>query len=326
MLLNDVLYGQFQIDDVLEELINTKPIQRLKNIHQAGAAYLVDNRFNGTRFDHSIGVMLLIKKLGGSVEEQIAGLLHDVSHTAFSHVIDFVFEINEENYHETIFEKVILDSEIPSILAKYQIDLNKIFDIEKWELLEKELPKLCADRIDYTLRDMYNYFGTSKNEIEKFLNSLVIVNGEICVNSIEMAEWFTEIYYKLVIDSFLSPINIYSYDLLAKIIKLSLQKGIINLNDLLLDDLQFLKLIQDSKDPEVLELINLLHEEIELIESEQDFSIHRKGKKRIIDPSVSLDGLAVQESSLLSSNIRIMNHKALEKSAKGTYVKIKRKK
>ena len=36
--------------------------------------------------------MLLIKKLGGSVEEQIAGLLHDVSHTAFSHVIDYVFD------------------------------------------------------------------------------------------------------------------------------------------------------------------------------------------------------------------------------------------
>jgi HD superfamily phosphohydrolase len=34
--------------------------------------------------------MLLVRRLGASLEEQIAALLHDVSHTAFSHVIDSV--------------------------------------------------------------------------------------------------------------------------------------------------------------------------------------------------------------------------------------------
>ncbi len=36
--------------------------------------------------------MMLVNRLGGSLEEQIAALLHDVSHTAFSHVIDYVLE------------------------------------------------------------------------------------------------------------------------------------------------------------------------------------------------------------------------------------------
>lgn len=324
MILNDKLYGQYNVDQVLVDLINTKPIQRLKKIHQAGATFLVDHHFNGTRYEHSIGVMLLIKRLGGSVKEQIAGLLHDVSHTAFSHVIDFVFDLSEENYHETIFEKVILDSEIPSILEKYHIDIKEIFEIDKWEILEKELPKLCADRIDYTLRDMHTYFGTPKNEIEAFLNSLIIVNGEICVNSIEMAEWFTEIYYKLAIDYFLGPISIYSYDSLAKIIKLALQKEIIKLNDLLLDDFQFMELIQKSNDKDILELINNLFAKVELEENDQDYDIHRKAKRRIIDLSVSLDGKTVQQSSLLSDNIAKMNKIAIEKSEKGTFVKIKR--
>ncbi|UPM55045.1 HD domain-containing protein [Gottfriedia acidiceleris] len=324
MILNDRLYGQYNIDQVLVELIETKPIQRLKRIHQAGATVLVDHHFNGTRYDHSIGVMLLIKRLGGSIKEQIAGLLHDVSHTAFSHVIDFVFDNSEENYHETIFEKVILDSEIPSILEKYQIDIKEIFDIDKWEILEKELPKLCADRIDYTLRDMHTYFGIPKKEIELFLNSLVIVNGEICVNSIEMAEWFTVIYYKLAIDYFLGPISIYSYDSLSKIIKLALQKGISKLDDLLLDDMQLMTLIQESNDKEIQELINSLYAKVELEENEQDYDIHRKGKRRIIDVPVSLDGKTVQLSSLLSDNIAKMNKIAIEKSEKGTFVKIKR--
>lgn len=102
MIISDVLYGEFEVDVVLEELILSKPMQRLKGIHQAGASYLMNEKWNVTRFDHSVGVMLLVKKLGGSVEEQIAGLLHDVSHTAFSHVIDYVFDNEDESYHEEI--------------------------------------------------------------------------------------------------------------------------------------------------------------------------------------------------------------------------------
>ncbi|MDG2658737.1 hypothetical protein P7M12_23850, partial [Vibrio parahaemolyticus] len=61
------------MDPVVEELIVSKSVQRLKGIHQTGASYLVNKEWNVTRFDHSVGVMLLVKKLGGSVEEQIAG-------------------------------------------------------------------------------------------------------------------------------------------------------------------------------------------------------------------------------------------------------------
>lgn len=93
MIISDVLYGEFEVDQVVEELILSKSVQRLKGIHQTGASYLVNKEWNVTRFDHSVGVMLLVKKLGGSVEEQIAGLLHDVSHTAFSHVVDYVLII-----------------------------------------------------------------------------------------------------------------------------------------------------------------------------------------------------------------------------------------
>ncbi|MBT2713840.1 HD domain-containing protein [Pseudomonas sp. ISL-88] len=81
----DNIYDDYLIDDILEELIFSNPVQRLKGVYQGGASYFVNEKWNVTRYKHSIGVMLLIKKLGGSLEKQIAGLLHDVSHTAFSH-------------------------------------------------------------------------------------------------------------------------------------------------------------------------------------------------------------------------------------------------
>jgi HD superfamily phosphohydrolase len=94
LVIYDEHYGEYEIEDVLIELLHTKPVQRLKKVHQAGAAYLVNNEWNTTRYEHSIGTMLLVKKLGGTVEEQIASLLHDISHTAFSHVVDFVFNLS----------------------------------------------------------------------------------------------------------------------------------------------------------------------------------------------------------------------------------------
>ncbi len=153
MIVSDIIYGDYNVDHVLAELIMSKPVQKLKGIHQGGASYLVNEEWNVTRYEHSVGVMLLIKKLGGSIEEQIAGLLHDVSHTAFSHVIDFVLENKEEDYHEKIYQKVIIDSEIPCILKKHGYDYKDIlFNESKWTLLEQPAPELCADRVDYTLR------------------------------------------------------------------------------------------------------------------------------------------------------------------------------
>lgn len=74
--IKDFIYGEFEIDDVLVDLINCDAVQRLKNIHQVGATYLVKEDLDVTRYEHSVGVMLLIRLLGGSLEEQIAGLLH----------------------------------------------------------------------------------------------------------------------------------------------------------------------------------------------------------------------------------------------------------
>ena len=44
------------------------------------------------------------------------------------------------------------------------------------------------------------------------------------LQSIEMAEWFTETYYKEVIDFFMKPMNIYGNDMLVKKLKLALHK------------------------------------------------------------------------------------------------------
>ncbi|MED3311035.1 hypothetical protein COK59_26085 [Bacillus thuringiensis] len=322
MIISDVLYGEFEVDQVVEELISSKSMQRLKGIHQAGASYLMNEKWNVTRFDHSVGVMLLVKKLGGSVEEQIAGLLHDVSHTAFSHVIDYVFDNEDESYHEEIFSSVVKNSEIPAILAKHGYNYEDILlDDSKWTLLERSAPELCADRVDYTLRDMYTYGYISLEEVHSFLEDVIAVEGKMVLQNIQIAEWFTETYYKEVIDFFMEPMNIYGNDMLAKTLKVALHKRIIHADDFLLEDEELISKLQQCNDPEVEALLSKVHQNVKVKEDRNDYDLHQKNKVRLIDPPLLREGKIVQ-SSVVSEKIRQMSDIAYEKAVRGMYVKV----
>lgn len=235
MTLNDSFYGSFEIEDVLADLISSAAVQRLRNVHQGGAIFLVSPTVAHSRYEHSIGVMLLVRKLGGSLAEQIASLLHDISHTAFSHVVDYVLKQQGEDYHEQIFDEVIAKSTIPAILANHGFTTDLLNDA-KHTLLEMPLPNLCADRIDYTIRDLYHAKLVSLDEIHDFVADLGVQEGKIGVKSERTASWFTHIYRLLNDAYFRKPEHVFANIQFAKLIAYGLDQGIIVLSDLWEDD------------------------------------------------------------------------------------------
>ncbi|MEH6705334.1 MAG: HD domain-containing protein [Galbibacter orientalis] len=285
----DKIYGEFEITGVIEELINTRVFQRLKKIHQGGAIFLVNPEINHTRFEHSIGVMLLIKKLGGSSEEQIAGLIHDISHTAFSHLIDYVLEIEEEDYHEKRFEEVLRDNELNAVLKKYQLDINKFIEIENYQILEYPLPNLSADRIDYTLRDLFQIGKITRKEILWFLSGLKIVDNRIVLISEEHAKWFQSKYEFLVAEYFGGEQNKGVNILMKKIVKDCIAKGIIQEEDFYQDDYYLIDKINRSVNlKKMINEINSLKIENEKITQ----------KKRKIDPEILVDNRVLKLSEI----------------------------
>ncbi|GAB3342939.1 HD domain-containing protein [Larkinella ripae] len=255
MVINDKLYGSFEVQPVIEALVRSKPFQRLKSVHQGGAIFLVDPELNHTRFEHSLGVYYLVSRFGGSVEEQIAALLHDVSHTAFSHVTDYVFENADEDYHESIFDELINQSEIPAILERYGFTPSILAD-DSYTLLELPLPDLCADRLDYTLRDLFYFNRISADEIHSFLASLLAYEHKFVVNSLEMANWITRQYEILNADYFRKKEHVYANTRFAEVLRLALTNHKITPNDLLGDDAQLIaKLRSDAEGRRGLESI-----------------------------------------------------------------------
>lgn len=242
---NDILYGNVELPAVFADLLDTKALKRLAGIHQSGAIFLVNPDLGHSRLEHSIGVALLIRMLGGTELEQIAGLLHDVSHTAFSHVGDYVFENGEENYHEQVFTDVLMDSEIPDVLLKHGYNVDQILNGE-FNILERPMPDLCADRLDYTLRDSLHARLISWNNARLFLKHIRLQNGQMVVTDEKQADWINEVFKQLNQEVFNAPLYVYANHQLALIIRDFLKTGFLKETDLFKDDTFLLNKIRSS--------------------------------------------------------------------------------
>jgi len=158
-------------DRVLVAAMDTAEVQRLRRVKQLGMAHMAYQGAEHSRFTHSIGVMHLIRRMLGRLapgEEldaetrlsaMCAGLLHDVGHGPFSHVMEKFFR--EE--HETWSKRVILDpsTEINAVLVAYSPTLPaKVVALLDGEATPRWLNALVssqmdADRFDYLLRDSH---------------------------------------------------------------------------------------------------------------------------------------------------------------------------
>lgn len=324
MRIGDVLYGHFEVEEVLEQLILSNEVQRLKDVHMAGPAYLQNPLWNETRYEHSVGVMLLIRKLGGTLEEQIAGLLHDVSHTAFSHVIDLALENESDDYHEKIKADLVEHSELPKLLQAYGFDYEQIlFDDQKWTLLEQEAPKLCCDRIDYTLREIHRYFEVPLSEIKQFIEDIQIHDGQITLRSIDWAVWFIDQYHKVVIDFFYDPRNICSYEWMAQIIRIGLAEDMITMMDLLVTDTAFIEKIRRMDSEVIQSLIKRMEAPVSYVvcKKEDNYDIYQKKKTRIVDPILIRDKQLVSASTV-SEKARSKVEQLRSDSEQGIYLKL----
>ena len=206
MIINDKLYGTFNINEpILIDLLNSKAISRLKGISMGGyyPAYPIIQSEDLNRYHHSIGVFLLLRKFNASIEEQIAGLIHDTSHSAFSHTIDYIKECQNDEEQKTqsgqddIHENFIKHSDIYEILEKHSFDISYILDDKNFPLKENNTPDICADRIDYSIRTAYAYKAINDEQKDYLINSLRIYNGSFVFKDFNSSQFFAKMFWNM---------------------------------------------------------------------------------------------------------------------------------
>jgi uncharacterized protein len=316
MLIQDKVYGDTEISEqVLVDLINSKELQRLKEISQLGLPKEYDHRPYFTRYDHSIGVLILLRRLDASVEEQIAGLLHDVSHTAFSHVVDVIFgDATKEDYQDNIHQEMIKNSDIPQIISKYNLEYESISNTKNFSLLERPSPSLCADRVDYTLQELA-LLG-EYDVIRLCLDNLINIGGQIVFTNTESALAFANAYLKLQKESWGEDESRARYYILTKILNIAFGLGIISKEDLLKTDKYVMNILENKGNKEIIENLNLLKNGFKLIKD--DDGIELKSKFRYINPEVLINDKIVLLTNLSNDYKNKLNK---EISNKNNYVK-----
>jgi hypothetical protein len=254
MIIQDKIYGTTKIESkAILELIRSKPLQRLKGIAQYGIPDEFYHHKNYSRYEHSVGVMLLLNKLGASEEEQIAGLLHDVSHTAFSHVIDWVVgEGGAEGYQDEQHEDYILKSEIPHILKKYGYTVERITDYHHFGLLERDSPDLCADRIDYSLREIPLAVAKA------CVLALAVADNRIVFIDKEAAAMFARYFLKLQTEHWGGFEAVARYRIFADVLRQVLKDGAVTMADFWQDDDFVLAKLTKSKNETVQAMLRIL--------------------------------------------------------------------
>jgi hypothetical protein len=302
---DDAIYGKAEIDvPVLLELLESNAMGRLKGISQHGVTALIGITPPFSRFEHSVGAMLLVRQLGADVREQVSALLHDVSHTAFSHVIDFVFDDQSgQSYHEEKKEEFVSSSDIPAILERHGMDWREFMDESQFPLLEQPLPALCADRLDYVLRDLEFLKLASRAEIREVVESLEVAAGKIVVNSPDMARWLAYTFIEVDRASWSSFWEVGLYQLAAEGIKAAKRSGLVGETDLWGSDTALWEKLQSADHPEVRDWIKRITPGTRFTWDEAHPVFRVAPKVRSIDPAV-VTGNSVTLLSELDTTFR----------------------
>jgi len=290
--IQDRIYGGVTVTDpLIIDLINSKPLQRLKAISQDGASHYLMPILEANRFEHSFGAWYLAQYYRRPIEEQVACLLHDVPHTAFSHVVDFVMNDTNQEYHDHFLEKIVMASEIPAICKAHGLDIKKVLNKENYYLLDNRTPELSFDRWDYFMRDGYMFGLLPIESIRLILESakLADINGQkqfyfdslwvashLCITSMMVNEL-----------DYCSANAHGSWSLLASALKIALEQQIIVEEDLFTNDAVVMSKMQKANNSDInAALDRLLSGKTFEYTTEEEAEFYGTNKARYIDPLV----------------------------------------
>jgi HD superfamily phosphohydrolase len=319
---SDRIYGPTEITEpIIQEIITSEAMQRLLKVNQYGASFYRFSHLTTNRFEHCVGVYLLLRKFNATLEEQIAGLLHDVPHTAFSHVVDFVFGGSEVGtFHEEFHKAVVMNSTLPSIFTKHGFSINTVLDKHRFRLLERDLPDLCMDRVDYFFRDLVTDRMLTLPQAQAILSKMIRFEDTIAFDDAAAARTFADYFRQGDQQLWGHPLQAALYYLFAEALKTALFENIITFKDLFsVDEVVYEKLANSSHPLIKTNLARVKH--IQVVEDPVHYDFYIRTKIRMVDPYV-VSGSAPVRLSYLDEDFRAMQEAYRAKRQAGYYLRM----
>ena len=174
-----------EIPEFLCRLAETPPMARLRQVGMnCGCEYTSFPRFRHlpsySRYDHSLGVGLIVWHFTGDAAQAAAGLLHDVATPVFAHTVDFLQgdHLHQEATEGPTAALISASEEIRTVLNAHSIAVEDVWDYHRYPIADNDPPGLSADRLEYTLGNLVNYGFASSELAAALYADLTVVENE----------------------------------------------------------------------------------------------------------------------------------------------------
>lgn len=174
------------IPGIIAEAIDAPEMLRLQNVGMnCGCEYTSFPLFQRihepySRFDHSVGVALLIWRFTANPRQSLAGLFHDISTPCFAHVVDFMLggSMTQEATEGGTRAAIEGSAYIQALLRIYGLITDDVADYHLYPIADNDTPKLSADRLEYTLGNLVNYGFIKASKAKWMLDALDVLENE----------------------------------------------------------------------------------------------------------------------------------------------------
>lgn len=190
-----------EFPDFLNEYIETPAMLRLDGISMfpgSDHTKIINLKHFNSRLKHSIGVALIIWNFTKDKKQTLAGLFHDISTPAFSHILDFIHgDYLKQETTEDLTKYMIENSkEIMTLLVRDGIKIEEVCDYHMYPIADNDTPMLSADRLEYTFSDGLQIDGIfDLQKIDRIYKNISILKNEndeieLGFKNLEIAEEF----------------------------------------------------------------------------------------------------------------------------------------
>jgi hypothetical protein len=231
------------IPALLSELAATPEMERLKWVGMnCGCEYTAFPRFaNGgtySRFDHSLGVGLIVWHFTHDPAQAAAGLLHDISTPTFAHVVDFLRGdyLTQEATEDGTRERIDGSRSIQTVLARSGLRTEDVCDYHRYPIADNDSPRLSADRLEYTFGNALRWGFLDREEIAAIYADLRIganeeSRSELVFSEPDLASAFARAALACS-KVYVSDEDRYAMQALCELIAQALQTGVLSQADL----------------------------------------------------------------------------------------------
>ena len=167
---------------------------------------------------------------------------------------------------------------------------QRVTDPERFSLLEREAPDLCADRVDYTLRECLDWIAPEI--VHGCLENLINHNGQIIFRNKGPAKEFAYAYAKCQEEHWGSPEYCVRFSLLAEALKIALNNNMLLENAFYtMSDSDIIAKLKASRNPQIEGIFSILQsKKLNLVREESNPEHDINPKFRYVDPHYKSNG------------------------------------